>query len=242
MKFENTKMLKKYMIKLLVRVAVFLSVLYMYIKDKSQIITLLTQPLYMGLNFMHILWAGFMGMMLAHLFPKESKTMALLKRKEKRYDAVENYSRIDLLEYVQDRNIKAWRVMLVWLVGNGIIGSLYVMNVLDTADMVMLSVFYFLCDYICILFYCPFQSHIMQNKCCVNCRIYDWGHFMMFTPMVFIHNFYALSLFFTGGVVLIHWELVYARHPERFYEGSNKQLKCANCTDKTCQIKKSILK
>ena len=39
----------------------------------------------------------------------------------------------------------------------------------------MVSVFYFLCDYVCILIYCPFQSHIMHNKCCVNCRIYGWG-------------------------------------------------------------------
>ncbi len=46
----------------------------------------------------------------------------------------------------------------------------------------MVSAFYFLCDYVCILIYCPFQSHIMHNKCCVNCRIYGWGHFMIFTP------------------------------------------------------------
>lgn len=80
----------------------------------------------------------------------------------------------------------------------------------------------------------------MKNRCCVNCRIYDWGHFMMFTPMLFIRNFFSWSLFFTSVVVLIHWELLYAKHPERFWHGSNRSLQCANCKDKTCQYKKQI--
>ena len=99
---------------------------------------------------------------------------------------------------------------------------------------------FFLCDYICILVFCPFQTCIMKNKCCVNCRIYDWGHFMMFTPMLFIPNFYSWSLFFTSCVVLIRWELVYAAHPERFWSGSNQILQCENCKDKTCQMKRRV--
>jgi hypothetical protein len=143
---------------------------------------------------------------------------------------------------VQDQNIKAWKVMAVWLIGNGIVGLLYSFDVIGQAELFLLTVFYFLCDYICILFYCPFQSHVMKNKCCVNCRIYDWGHFMMFTPMMFIHSFYSLSLFLTACVVLVHWEIIYAKHPERFYEGSNQVLKCVNCKDRTCQIKNRITK
>lgn len=132
--------------------------------------------------------------------------------------------------------------MLVWLLGNSVVGLLYAVKILYTADMLMLSVFYFLCDYICILFYCLFQSHIMKNKCCVNCRIYDWGHFMMFTPMMFIQDFYAVSLFLMVCAVLVHWELLYARHPERFYQGANMRLQCSHCRDKTCQIKHILTK
>ena len=106
----------------------------------------------------------------------------------------------------------------------------------------LFTVFFFLCDYICILVFCPFQTCIMKNKCCVNCRIYDWGHFMMFTPMLFIPNFYSWSLFFTACVVLIRWEVVYAAHPERFWSGSNQILQCANCKDKTCQVKRRVRK
>lgn len=63
---------------------------------------------------------------------------------------------------------------------------------------------------------------------------------MMFTPMLFIQNFFSWSLFFTSVVVLIHWELVYAKHPERFWHGSNQNLQCAHCKDKTCWYKKQV--
>ncbi len=235
-----TKMMRSYLIKLLIRVTVFLIVFGMYIYDKELLISLAMQPLYMGITSMHLLWFGFMMMMLAHLFPKEQVTMALLKREEKKYVAVEGYSKLELLEFVQDQNQKAWRVMLVWLIGNGLVGLIYSMNWIGQAELFLLTVFYFLSDYLCILFYCPFQSHIMKNRCCINCRIYDWGHFMMFTPMIMIKSFYTWSLFFMACIVLIHWELVYAKHPERFYFGSNKRLQCANCKDKTCQIKRKV--
>lgn len=95
--------------------------------------------------------------------------------------------------------------MLIWLSFNAIFGIAYLAGWMDEADLLMLTVFFFICDYICILFFCPFQTFVMKNKCCVNCRIYDWGHFMMFTPMLFIRSFYSWSLFFTSLVVLIHW-------------------------------------
>ena len=63
---------------------------------------------------------------------------------------------------------------------------------------------------------------------------------MKFTPMLFIPNFYSWSLFFMSAVVLIHWEILYAGHLEQFWSGSNQILQCANCKDKTCQIKRKI--
>lgn len=240
MKLLKTRMMKEYLIKLSIRIAIFLAVLIFYIYDKEMLLSFILQPLYAGVNAMHVLWFVFMVMMIKHLFPKEPFTMALLKREEKKYVPVENYSKLELLEFVQDQNKKAWTVMLVWLIGNGMVGLLYAFDIIGKADLFMLTVFYFLCDYICILFYCPFQSHIMKNKCCVNCRIYDWGHFMMFTPMIMIKSFYTWSLFFMACIVLVHWELIYAKHPERFYYGSNKCLQCKNCKDKTCQIKNKI--
>jgi hypothetical protein len=177
-------------------------------------------------------------MMLHHIFPSERLSMALKKSRKANFREVKGYSELELYRFVQDQNLKAWKVMLIWLSFNAIFGILYLFKIIKTEDLVMLSVGYFLCDYICVLIFCPFQTFIMKNRCCVNCRIYDWGHFMMFTPMLFIRNFFSWSLFFTSCVVLLCWEIRYARHPEWFWFGANKTLACANCKDKTCMIKK----
>ena len=46
------------------------------------------------------------------------------------------------------------------------------------------------------------------------------------------------SLFFTSCVVMIKWEIVYARHPERFWHESNPKLQCENCREQLCHYKK----
>jgi hypothetical protein len=38
-------------------------------------------------------------------------------------------------------------------------------------------------------------------------------------------------------LILIRWEIVYLKYPERFWQGSNELLKCTNCSDKICRIK-----
>ncbi len=237
---KKTLKMKVYLVKFLIRLIVFLSVFVLYCKHRDWMVSFMTQDIRYGVTPIHILWLLFMGTMALHLFPSSLKSMALLKMKQEKYVPIEGYSEYELLKYVQNQNQKAWFVMLVWLFMNAIVGFLYLFDVVDDVDLLMLTVFYYLCDYICILFYCPFQSNIMKNKCCVNCRIYDWGHFMMFTPMLFIRNFFSWSLFFVSLVVLIRWEIVYARHPERFWSGSNQVLQCRYCKDQTCTIKKKL--
>ena len=60
---------------------------------------------------------------------------------------------------------------------------------------------------------------------------------MIFTPCLFIRNFFTWSLFFTSVVLLIRWEITLLRYPERFWEGSNSILQCENCQDKICKQK-----
>ncbi|MBQ9983944.1 MAG: hypothetical protein IJP29_05075 [Lachnospiraceae bacterium] len=241
-KWISTIMTRMYLVKLIIRIAVFLMVFVLYVTDKEHMMSLMLTPVWMGISPMHVLWVMFMVMMILHIFPLERVTMALKKAEPEPYQEVEGYSELELHQFVQQQNVRAWCVMLVWLIFNAVFGALYVFNIIGIPDMLMLTVFYFLCDYICILFYCPFQHLIMKNKCCVNCRIYDWGHFMMFTPMLFVQNFFSWSLFFTSCVVLIRWEVIYAKHPERFWSGSNKTLQCVNCKDKTCQMKRRIMR
>ena len=240
-----TKMMRRALINFFFRLFIFSIVFIAYIFDKKTLVELMTRKFSMGygqfgISLLHVLWAIFMIMMLGHIFPNNSLSMAFKKGKKGNFVPVENYSRLSLLEFVQNMNIKAWIVMLVWLSFNAIFALLYLLKIIDNADMLMLTVFFYLSDYICIVFFCPFQTNIMKNKCCVNCRIYDWGHFMMFTPMLFIKNFFSWSLFFTALLVMLRWEVNYAKHPERFWEGSNSSLQCKNCKEHVCYIKNKV--
>lgn len=239
---RRTRQLSFYLVKFGLRIALFGVVLFFYLTDFEFLDGLVNQPFFWGITPLHVVWAIFMTIMIWHLVPNNRLSMAWRKARESEYVPVEGYDKLELLEYVQDQNLKAWKVMLVWLSFNGVFGILYLAGVIRATDLVMLTVFFFLSDYICILLWCPFQSKIMGNKCCINCRIYDWGHFMMFTPMLFIQDFFSWSLFFTSCVVLIHWEIQYSRHPERFWEGSNRTLQCAHCKEQTCQIKRRLQK
>lgn len=246
-KNERTPLMTIYILKFILRACVFISIFLVYILNKGVLVDFMTHKFMVGIREygicpLHILWAGFMVMMIRHLFPPEFFTMALKKEESQTYVEIPEYDKAELFEFTRQQNIRAWKVMLIWLSFNAVFAALYLFGLIGSADLLMLTVFYFLCDYICIIFYCPFQEYIMKNKCCVNCRIYDWGHFMMFTPMLFIKNFFSWSLFFTSIVVLIKWEIAYAQHPERFWSGSNSMLQCANCTDRTCQVKKMIKK
>ena len=239
--FELTWQLVFYGFKLAFRLTVVIAMYLLYFTHRELITKYMEQPFYKGVTLVHVIWVAFMTVMIIHLLSEthlvDRLTMAIRKSREKEYVPVPGYDRRELLEYVQYMNIRAWMVMLVWLGLNAVIGLLYVLNIFHNEELLMCTVTFYLCDYICILFFCPFQTFIMHDKCCVNCRIYDWGHFMMFTPMLFIKSFYSWSLFFMSCIVLIHWEIIYARHPERFWEGSNQVLQCAHCHDKTCQIK-----
>ncbi len=239
-KIEFTPMLIRYMLKLAIRLAIFIIITVLYIWRREWLMERAFQPVRLGITPVHILWVYFMLIMISHLIPMKLKTMALKKMRRREYVEAPGYSRLEMYEYIQKQNVAAWQVLLVWMSLNAVIAILYLSGILVESDLIYFTVCFFLSDYICILFFCPFQSGIMHNKCCVNCRIFDWGHFMMFTPMLFIRNFFTWSLFFTSLVVLIHWEIGYARHPERFWEGSNQKLRCANCTDKTCQLKTNV--
>ena len=239
-KFIPTPKMISYLVKFALRLSAFSIMIWLYIRDKQAFYQYTITPISKDFNFMHMMWFIFMGIMTLHLFPTKILSMGSGKSCKENFVAVPDYSESELQKFVRNENIKALHCMLAWLGGNSAVALLYFCGIIEKPELLLLTGFYFICDYICILIFCPFQTFGMKNYCCVNCRIYDWGHFMMFTPMLFIKNFYSWSLFFTSLVVLIHWEMVYSKHPERFWEGSNATLKCQNCKERTCQIKKKL--
>ena len=126
---------------------------------------------------------------------------------------------------------------MVWFALNGIFYALRLTNVIDKYFLFMIGLAYGVCDIICILFFCPFQTWFMKNRCCTTCRIYNWDFPMLCTPFLLIPNFYTYSLLFVSLLILARWEITYKRHPERFSERTNESLRCANCTEKLCKHK-----
>lgn len=224
--------------KLFLRAIIFLIILGLYLHDRKKFYEYTVTSPKNGLNFMHFMWLLFMTLMTLHIFPPKIMTMGVRKAKKKNYIPVEGYSEEELLKYVQEKNKRAWNAMLAWFALNAVVAGLYFTGVIGKPELLLITGFYFLSDYICILIFCPFQTFAMKSRCCICCRIYDWGHFFMFTPMMFMNTFYGWSLFFMGVAVIVHWEVSFTRHPERFWDGSNKALRCADCNDKTCLVKR----
>ena len=185
-----------------------------------------------------VVWALFMLHMIFQMIP-ESKYITMGSRKNfaKHFHPVEDYDKLEMYQYVQKNNLGAVWTLLVWLGFNGIFGALYVFGIIGIPELILLTGAYFVCDLICVVIWCPFQRFLIKNRCCVNCRIFNWGYFMIFTPCLFIRNFFTWSLFFTSVVLLIRWEITLLRYPERFWEGSNSILQCENCQDKICKQK-----
>jgi len=152
----------------------------------------------------------------------------------------QNYIKSGKTEIVIQDNNATVLVLLLWITFNLIFGALRMAGIFDDGIMILLCGAYSVCDMICILFFCPFQSWFMKNKCCSTCRIYNWDYAMMFTPLFFVRRYYAWGLLALSFALLIRWEITFYRHPERFSEQTNDYLKCRNCTEKLCSHKKQL--
>jgi len=175
--------------------------------------------------------------MLAQLNPRSRLTTGCLKQYPSSYVAVSGYDQTRLDKTVRAQNAGARRVAAVWLLAHGVIGLLYIKRVVSVSELLLLAAFYYLADLICVLFFCPFQTFLMHNQCCVNCRIFTWGSWMMATPLAFVPHIYALTLVGASLLVLVVWEYRFRKYPERFWMGSNRHLQCAHCKEQLCRYK-----
>lgn len=230
-------MFQKYLLKLAFRTSLFFFVLASYFQERTALESMLLEDFH-GLSPLVVLWLILMGEMLIQVWPKSRISMGCLKQFSGRYRPPQTFDRLQMFESIQKMNHSALKVLLVWLIFNSFFGLSYIRGWIGIPELLLLTMFYYVSDLICVLFFCPFQSWIMNNRCCVDCRIFNWGHFMMYTPMLFIPSFFSWSLFFMSLLILLRWELVYFKHPERFWSGSNESLRCSQCQDYLCRIKK----
>ena len=138
-----------------------------------------------------------------------------------------------LSDYIKNTTVAAYKVFIIWGLLIVVIGVLYCLNIINKTWLFMFSVFFYVCDLICVLIWCPFRL-IMKNKCCTTCRIFNWDHLMMFSPLIFCGGFFSLSLVVMAILAWLVWEVCIMIFPERFSEMTNIALRCSKCTDKLC--------
>ena len=186
-------------------------------------------------SMLHLLWAIWMVDMIFQVIPVKDK-IALGSQKlfEHRFKPIReqiNYQK--LRNYIISTTKSAYKIFISWALLIIAFGALYLQGIVGDVFLVMSCVVFYVCDLICVLIWCPFRL-VMRNKCCTTCRIFNWDHLMMFTPLLYVKGFYARSLLLMSIAVWLVWEVSVMIYPERFWEFSNEALKCSNCTDKLC--------
>ena len=180
--------------------------------------------------------------MVLRFTPSKIESMGCQKQFDVNYKPVKHFtvtgeSRAELIKGSIGRVLLA---LAAWVALNGIFFFLYYKKIIDSGVMLLISLFYGVCDMICILFFCPFQEWILKNKCCGSCLIYNWDYAMMFTPLIVVRNLFADILIILSLLLFLYWEWNYFKYPERFFEVSNQSLECVSCTEKLCSHKKSL--
>jgi len=234
-------MFKRYMLRLLARLIIAGGIIYIYLFRRELLPAVFDFRPFTSFSLPQILWLLLMADMICHLLPRSALLLAGRKKLPRAYcPPPRPIDRPALMAYSRRMNIRAARMMLLWLTGNAFFAILYFTRIIGPAELLLLWAAFFAGDMICMLFFCPFQKWLIKCRCCLDCRVADWGHFMMYTPLLFIKSFFSWSLFFTACLVLLHWEISCYRHPERFWPPGNKALQCGNCTDRLCRIKRPL--
>lgn len=184
------------------------------------------------------LWLLFAAETIRRFFPSTRESMGCQKQFAINYrEPVTPPDPLLLRQRMRQQAKGRFLTAAVWLLANLCFGLLYRTGRIDRGFLILLCLFYSVCDIFCILIYCPFQKWLLKNRCCMTCPIYNWDYPMMFTPLFFIGGLPAWSLLGLGIALLIKWELDYHRHPERFFAEGNDAMKCSSCKEKLCRIK-----
>ena len=230
-----SKTRKMYFLRLISRITIFVIVIFAYIFHKNIFSVADGWNFFKKFSPLHLLWMIWILDMILQLIPVKShisigsqKVFLSLFKPIK-----EKINHQNLKKYIKDTTNSAYKVMLIWIGVTVLISLLYLGGIIDAGLMVVIATFFYVCDLICVLFWCPFRL-VMKNKCCTTCRIFNWDHLMMFTPMIFVNGFFSHSLLLVAFVVWVVWEICFMMYPERFWENSNAALKCSECTDKLC--------
>jgi len=235
MRKPMSKIRKLYFARLIGRCAVLLICLMLLLIAPEEFQILQGTNFFRGFSPLHLLWLIWVIDMIAQIFPIQKHiSIGSLKVFRQQFRPIrEKINRKALRAYIVSTTRAAFWVMLLWCLLIAAIGAMHFSGWLNETALFFITVIFYICDLICVLIWCPFRL-MMKNRCCTTCRIFNWDHLMMFSPMLFVPSVYCLSLFGLSLLVFLVWECCIALFPERFWEHSNAALQCANCTDKLC--------
>ena len=221
-------------IRLVYRSVLFILLVIWYIRFRLGLGDGLTTEIEKYPGILILVWLVFVIEMIFRFFPSRYESPGCQKQ------FARNYIKSGNTDINIPENHATFLVALIWIIFNGIFGALHMAGIFDNEIMILLCSAYSICDIICILFFCPFQTWLLKNKCCSSCRIYNWDYAMMFTPLFFVRKYYTWSLLALSIALMLRWEITFFRHPERFSEQTNEYLRCENCTEKLCTHKRQL--
>lgn len=233
-KAKITKVGIYHYVRLVIRSGIFLVLLYQYISHKIMDGVDIFKSNVIEEIAVIVIFVMFIIEMTLRFFPSALESPGCQKQFKR------NYVKTGKTNIIIEDNHGVVLVALVWIGLNCVFGLLHRYQIFDDGIMILIAAFYSICDLICILFFCPFQTWFLHNKCCATCRIYNWDYAMMFTPLFFVNRWYGWVLLGMAFILTLRWELTFYHYPERFSEETNGYLGCANCKEKLCIHKKQL--
>lgn len=227
---------KSYIKRLIFRIFIFIIMLCIYLFYPKAYEVSIGMGFIRNFSPLHIVWLIWMVDMILQLC-KVPKYWPLGSQKYWAHRYLPNIKEIDkkiIKKHMQKMNRDSIAIAITWSLVIALIGGLYLTNLISYQVVILISTAFYVCDIICIVGWCPFKTFYMHNKCCTTCRIFNWDHAMMFTPLIVLPGIWTYSLVIMSLIVLTVWEVACAIHPERFLEKSNCALQCHNCKDKLC--------
>ncbi len=233
---NKSKFRRVYINRLIIRIIILLVIIGLYIIKSDSFDIVRGFNFFKKFSILHILWFIWMLDMILQLC-KAPKYWPLGSQKFLAHRYLPSLKKIDkkyIKEHMKKLTQGSTAVAITWIIFISIIDTLYLTKIIPFQILVIISTTFYVCDIICVVAWCPFKTFFMHNKCCTTCRIFNWDHAMMFSPLIALPGIWTYSLVIMSFIVLIVWEIACAVYPERFMEKTNCALRCHNCADKLC--------
>ncbi|MCL1845625.1 MAG: hypothetical protein FWF77_06960 [Defluviitaleaceae bacterium] len=180
--------------------------------------------------FLWAIWVMIFVMMLFRIIPNKFTTVGA--RKHFRGSYLEARKPADANPDMHKGAIKS---ALSWFgITAGVILIFFGLGLLTPGVVVVLTIIYSLCDSTFVMFKCPFRLLYLKNRCCADCRIYNWDCMMMCAPLIVYPSVFSVSLFLLAAAIIVQWEIAQIKNPRFFSREFNANLRCENCNEKKC--------